>query len=86
MSESGNGETVQEDFENDRLTENLTPEQFRCTIGNCPAVYRTATGKLLIIGKRPAATLDSELADIVGEDEWAVVVDPAMLVDAVQRD
>jgi hypothetical protein len=63
------------------LKRNLTPQSLRCVIGNCPAVYELEDGQLAIIGKKPAAGLEQELAALVGGDEYAIVISRELLAN-----
>ncbi|HTD73581.1 MAG TPA: hypothetical protein VK652_08630 [Steroidobacteraceae bacterium] len=54
---------------------NLTPEHLRCVPATCPAVYELTDGRLLIVGKR------AELPGMVGDDEYAVTIDCALLAN-----
>ena len=63
----------------------LTPEKFRCSWGGCPAVFDTINGELLIIGKKPSASLAKEIEGKVGEDEWAIVIDRQLLSNITEK-
>lgn len=60
----------------------VTPEALKCALtAACPAVFETAAEPrmLLIIGKKPSAELLAEIEGRVGEDEYAIVIDRALL-------
>lgn len=59
----------------------ITPSIFKCNLGLCPAVYELDSGQVLIIGKKPSALLNKQIETKVGEDEYAIIVDPRMLVN-----
>jgi hypothetical protein len=44
-------------------------------------VYELDSGQVLIIGKKPSALLNKQIETKVGEDEYAIIVDPRMLVN-----
>jgi hypothetical protein len=67
------------------LSENLTPASLRCSLGACPAIHRTSNGNFLIIGKKPSQSLKKEIEGKVADDEWAIVVDPALLANISKR-
>lgn len=57
-----------------RILKNVTPENLRCHIAACPAVFvREEDGKLIVVGKRIPS--DSQVP--VASDEYAVEIDPA---------
>lgn len=58
--------------------ENLTPKHLRCPWGQCPGVYKRPDGRLIIVGKK--ADLYNDLAN-VGDDEYAIEIDPQLLAD-----
>lgn len=67
-------------FENsDFITAELTPNELRCTYGACPAVFKTHQGKLVIIGKKPTLEIFETIENKIGNDEWAIVIDPTLL-------
>ena len=45
---------------NMKLTE-ITPAQLRCALGPCPAVYRSDSGTIVIVGKRLSKEALAEL-------------------------
>jgi hypothetical protein len=57
-----------------RLEENLTPSHLRCSMGGCPAVWKTNDGELIIIGKIAPEALTNHLRDQIGPDEFAVKI------------
>jgi hypothetical protein len=63
----------------DSISEDLTPAAYRCSLGACPSVYKTAQGKLVIIGKKPAHEIAETIKNKIGDDEWAIVIDPELL-------
>lgn len=65
----------------DSIFVELTPESFRCSMGACPSVYKTKLGKLVIIGKKPSREITETIENKVGDDEWAIVIDPRLLSD-----
>lgn len=67
------------------IKEELTPNSLRCTIGNCPAVYRTTDNKLLLIGKMPSAELRREINHKIGSDEDVVVIDEELLANIISK-
>ncbi len=62
-----------------------TPSPYRCASGMCPATFDLEDGKVLIIGKKAASSLLKEIEGRVGEDEYAIVVDAAMLENVVPK-
>jgi hypothetical protein len=60
----------------------ITPERFRCAIGTCPAVFDDGEN-INIIGKRVTEADYPELAGRIGPDEAAVVIDAALLEEAM---
>ena len=65
-----------------KLTD-ITPKQWRCTFGHCPAVFTASDGRLVIIGKRCS---HSDVVQRVGPDEYAIEVDRDMIKLALQAD
>jgi hypothetical protein len=65
----------------DFISTELTPTALRCTLGACPSVYKTQQGKLVIIGKRPSLEITETIKNKIGDDEWAIVIDPDLLTD-----
>lgn len=63
----------------DSILVELTPQSLRCSIGACPSVYKTEQGKLVVIGKRPTQEITESIKDKIGDDEWAIVIDPELL-------
>ena len=63
----------------------ITPSRYRCANGFCPATFDLEDGKVLIIGKKVPSPLLSEIADRVGEDEYAIVIEAAMLENVVPK-
>lgn len=61
------------------LTE-ITPQHMRCEWGGCPAVFETAEGELVIIGKKADAIVAANNLK-VGPDELAIVIDPSILAN-----
>lgn len=53
----------------------ITPERLRCAFGTCPAVFLTATGSLVIIGKRLSPEALGSISYRIGEGEEAVTID-----------
>lgn len=62
-----------------KLTD-ITPEEYRCPSGDCPAIYRTPNGKLVIIGERYTNDI---LANRVGINESAIIVPADMIKRAL---
>ena len=62
-----------------------TPSPYRCASGFCPATFDLEDGRVLIIGKKAPSPLLNEIAGRVGEDEYAIVVDAAMLENVVPK-
>ena len=60
----------------------ITPLDLRCSIGACPAVFEQENGKIIIIAKKLPAELLALIRHRIGEDEDAVVIDPAYLKGA----
>lgn len=58
---------------------NVTPEDFDCGVGPCPAIYETDSGTYLIIGKQVNPS-DAGLESKVGDDELLVEV-PREIID-----
>lgn len=65
----------------DSICVELTPGSLRCTLGACPSVYKTKQGKLVIIGKKPSREITETIENKIGDDEWAIVIDPELLSD-----
>lgn len=70
------------------MSENLTPERYRCIDdGKCPSVHRLDDGRLLIVGESPTATGGIAYAAVselynngsIGGNETAIVIDPGLL-------
>ncbi len=59
----------------------ITPEQLRCGIGLCPAVFDLENGKAAIIGSTKTADLPDEVMRKVGENETVIVVPLELLKD-----
>lgn len=61
------------------LMKNLTPEHMRCSpsVSSCPGVYELADRRLLIVGAQ-AYTVE------VGEHEAAIIIDRALLAEALK--
>ena len=63
----------------ERFTD-ITASKYRCTIGGCPAVYKSEDGKTLtIIGERVV----SELADKAGPTEAAVEIPTDLVLASI---
>jgi hypothetical protein len=58
---------------------NLTPTQFRCSFGGCPAVFEMDDNQIVIIGKKASEAITNQLKDKVSQDEWVVVIDRHLL-------
>jgi hypothetical protein len=59
---------------------NLTPKA--CLAGSCPAVFERPDGRLVIIGGRAGTADLTEIeaqGAIVGYNEYAIVIEPALL-------
>jgi len=65
----------------DFISNELTPRALRCSLGACPSVYKTQQGKLVIIGKKPSREITETIENKIGDDEWAIVIDPELLSD-----
>jgi uncharacterized protein (DUF433 family) len=65
-------------------SENLTPERYRCPMGDCPSVHRLNDGRLLIVGQYNPARARMVGASM-GEDETAIVIDPGLLEEFLRR-
>jgi hypothetical protein len=63
------------------LKKNLTPSDLLCRFGACPAVFELEDGQLVIVGKKPTGDLNQELSPLVGSDEYAIVISPALLAN-----
>lgn len=63
----------------DSICAELTPESLRCSIGACPSIFKTAQGKFVIIGKKPSPEITETIENKIGDDEWAIVIDPELL-------
>jgi hypothetical protein len=57
----------------------ITPDRFRCLIGECPAAFRLEDGRILLIGKKIEPDLLNKISGRIGGDEYAVVVEPGLL-------
>jgi hypothetical protein len=61
---------------------NITPSRYKCTLGQCPAIYRNADGQLVIIGKRqPKVTAKLVTKGKVGDNEDVIVIDEKFFED-----
>jgi hypothetical protein len=56
------------------MLEDITPSHLRCAAGYCVAVYKTADGDLVIIGKKPGGEISKQIEGKVGPDEDAIVI------------
>ena len=63
----------------------LTPSQMKCSWGGCQAVFATPDGELLIVGKKPSASLAKEIEGKVGDDELAIVIDRQLIVNLNEK-
>jgi hypothetical protein len=63
--------------------QDLTPSHLKCFHGTCPSVHELCAGRLLIVGKRGDRTA-SEGGAPVGEDEYAIIIDRALLANVHQ--
>ena len=63
----------------------ITPSRYRCISGFCPAVFDLEDGNVLIIGKKVPFLLLNEIAGRVGDDEYAIVVEAALLENVVPK-
>ncbi len=60
----------------------ITPKEYRCGLGQCPAVYRLDDGRIAVRGLR--VWRDKQYGkDVVSGDEVTVLIDPEMIVTAV---
>jgi hypothetical protein len=65
-------------------TRELTPRETRCVVGACPAIFETADGQLLLIGKtQHSAARFGIQATRVGPDETLVAVPKEMVMRAL---
>ncbi len=63
--------------------EDITPEDYRCPAGDCPAIFRTPEGQLVIIGKR---YINEDITHRIGIDEAAITVPKDMLQRAIKNE
>ncbi len=63
----------------------LTPSKSKCSWGGCQAIFATPDGELLIVGKKPSASLAKEIEGKVGDDELAIVVDRQLIVNLDEK-
>lgn len=61
----------------------ITPEEYHCLAGTCPAIFRTPEGQLVIIGKR---YINEDIAHKIGIDEAAVTVPADMIKRALKNE
>jgi hypothetical protein len=71
-------------------TENLTPAHMRCAVGTCPSLYRLEDGRFLVVGKvafLAAPMVWNKMKDdkAIGPEEYAIVIDPALLDTYVEE-
>lgn len=59
------------------IQEDLTPGHLRCAAASCPAVFKLADGKLLVVGERPSQAVLAEIEGKISEQEVALIIDPA---------
>ena len=57
----------------------ISDPKHRCVGGGCPDVYATDYGTVIIVGKRPSATLLGELNGRIGDTELAVEIEADLL-------
>jgi hypothetical protein len=62
----------------------ITPKKFSCGIGACPAIFKTAEGRYVVIGKRLPADASPDLAGRIAPGEAAVEI-PAGLMRALRQ-
>ena len=65
------------------MLKNLTPKNMRCTMSaSCPGVYQLDDGRLIIVGELAGALADHHnIGWSNDEEEYPVVIDPALLSD-----
>jgi hypothetical protein len=64
---------------------NITPARYKCALGTCPAVYELGS-EIVVIGKKVTTpTVLSRIEDKIGADEYAIVIDRAMLAEVAPR-
>jgi len=62
----------------------ITPSEFVCHSATCcPAVFETGNNSYVIIGKKLPVSAAAQLADRVGDDEFAIEV-PKGMIDGVK--
>ncbi|MDE1975585.1 MAG: hypothetical protein KGI49_03725 [Patescibacteria group bacterium] len=62
----------------------ITPKEKRCGAGPCPAVFRTESGKILVVGTIPAANeLPLNVRRKIGRGETVVEIPPGVLPPSV---
>ncbi len=62
-----------------QIEKEITPDRYRCIIGECPAAFRLDDGRILLIGKKAEPSLLNQISGRIGGDEFAVVVEPGLL-------
>lgn len=61
----------------------ITPEEYRCMVAACPAIFETPKGTYVIIGRVVSAEMLGDTAVRVGDGESAVEIDAKMLKEAL---
>lgn len=61
----------------------ITPADLQCEISiSCPSVHAISnSGDLIIVGKRLPPELQAQMEGKVGDDEYAVIIDRALLAN-----
>jgi hypothetical protein len=62
-----------------KIEKEITPDRYRCLLGECPAAFKLDDGRILLIGKKADPFLLNQISGRVGADEYVVVVEPGLL-------
>ena len=62
----------------------ITPKQFHCGIGACPAVFETDRGTYVLIGSNLPSASINELSERIGVGETAIEIPKELLASLGQ--
>jgi urease alpha subunit len=57
----------------------ITPDRYRCLMGECPSTFKLDDGRIVIIGKKAEPSILSEISGRIGRDEDVIVVEAGLL-------
>ena len=59
---------------NNKKFREITPDHLRCAYGQCPSIFRSDNGNLVVIGKKLSEADLIEFKEKIGSDEQAILI------------